>query len=134
MFSFLIVDIRLSYQASIYVYSQSAKPLGFRAALLPLMLTCPVPVNIVAKRHRKTKFALKERCVKYRWAPTVTPPPKKTCIAIPVNIKTLSYCLRFHMVSAFCIFKSEWELISIDLWEGGVTSCKGVVKERTVWK
>jgi hypothetical protein len=118
VFSFLTVDIPLSYQASIHVCSQTAKPLGFRAALLPLMLTCPVPVNSVAKRHRKTKFALKERCVKYRWAPTVTPKPRKTCSKTPVNIKTLNYCLRFHMLSAFCILKFDWELISIDLWDG----------------
>jgi hypothetical protein len=118
MFSFLTVDIPLPYQASIHVYSQIVKPLGFRAALWPLMLTCPAPVNSVAKRHRKTKFALKERCEKYRWAPTVTPKPRTTCSKTTVNIKTLSYCLRFHMLPAFCILKFEWEMISIDLSEG----------------
>jgi hypothetical protein len=120
VFRFLTVGIPLCYQTSmcIYVLTRTAKPLGFRAVLLPPMLTCPVPVNIVANRHRKTKFALKERCVKYRWAPTVIPKPKKRCIAIPVNIKTLRYCLRFYMLPAICILKFECELISIDLWEG----------------
>jgi hypothetical protein len=117
VYSFLTVDIQLSYEASIHIYSQTAKPLGFRAALLRLMLTCPVNVNSVAKRHRKATFALKERCAKYRWEPTVIPKPMKTCRKIPVIIKTLSYCLRFHMLPAFCILKFEWELISIDLWE-----------------
>jgi hypothetical protein len=118
MLSFLTVDIPLSHQASIHVYFQTAQLLSFRAALLPLMLTCPVPVNSVARRHRKTKLALKERCVKYRWAPTVIPKPKTICSKRTVNIKTLSYCLRFHMLPAVCILKFEWELISIDLREG----------------
>jgi len=117
VFSSLIEDRPLSYQASINVYTQTAKPLGFRGALLPPMLTCPVPVNSVAKRHRKTKFALKERCVKYRWAPTVTPKPMATCSKTPVNIKTFSYCLRFHILPAVSFLKFECELISIDLWK-----------------
>ena len=117
MFGFLTVDIPLSYEASSHVYTQTAKPLGIRATLLRLILTCPVAVNSVAKRHRKATFALKERCAKYRWEPTVIPKPMKTCRKIPVIIKTLSYCLRFHMLPAFCILKFEWELISIDLWE-----------------
>jgi len=82
------------------------------------MLTCPAPVNSVAKRHCKTKFALKARRVKYLWAPAVIPKPKPILIKKPVNIKALSYCLKFHMLPAVCILKFVWELISIDLWEG----------------
>jgi hypothetical protein len=88
------------------------------------MLTCPVPVNSAAKRHRKAKFALKARCEKYRWAPTEIPKPKKMFVVTPVKIKTLSYCLRFHMLPAFCILKFEWELISTGVWEGGVILVK----------